>query len=334
MSTEAQSILRTNLIASFALVLVVGLLLRVYIVFAFPPNSDIYYYDTQAAQLILSGVDPYGHQFTGIPPSMATPGAQNVFAYLPFTAAFIVPFYLLGDVRFATVAADLIIGTSLFQYSRRWSLLVAALFLLVPTTYYTNDAALGAAFVAVAIALESRGRRLLAALSLGVALATSLFVWLAVPFFAYRYAKLRDPKAIAVALATSAAVALPFLAAGPSSFLRDVVFFQFERVSPPLVTAGGAFGFTLNPALSGLMVTFLGQPAPLYLRVAVTLVVMALVLTLRRGRGEQSEAALWSSTLLRSSLFVAVSVFVLPSVFFFAYLEFPLVLLLVWLASR
>jgi hypothetical protein len=37
---------------------------------------------------------------------------------------------------------------------------------------------------------------------------------------------------------------------------------------------------------------------------------------------------------LRSSLFVAVSVFVIPAVFFFAYLEFPIVLFLIWLASR
>jgi hypothetical protein len=314
-------------------------LVRVYLILVLPPSSDVYFYDSQAAQLILRGVDPYGHQFTGIPPSLATPGAQNVFAYLPFTALFMAPFYLMGDVRLATVAADLIIGTCLFQFSRRWSLPVAALFLLAPSTYYTNDATLAAAFVAIALALESRGRKLIASASLGIALATSLFVWLAVPFFAYRFAKQGDLRPLAFALSTFAAISLPFLAADSSSFLHDVLFFQFARTAPALVTAGGAFGFTLNPSLSGFMLTLVGQPAPLYLRGAVTLVIMALLLNGGRPRakiiaGQPSESELRSSMTLRSSLFVAVSVFVIPAVFFFAYLEFPVVLFLVWLASR
>jgi hypothetical protein len=142
-----------------------------------------------------------------------------------------------------------------------------------------------------------------------------------------------------MALATFAAISLPFLAADSSSFLHDVLFFQLDRLAPPLVTEGGAFGLTLNPSLSGLMVTLIGHPAPLYLSGTAALVVMALLLYWRNPRakiatGQPTESELTSSMVLRSSLCVAISVFVIPSVFFFAYLELPIVLFLIWLASR
>ncbi len=317
--------------------LAVALAIRVYLVLVSPPGSDVYYYDTQAAQLILQGVNPYGHQFTGIPPALATPGAQDVFAYLPFTALFVVPFYLLGNIKFATVAADLIIGICLFQFSRKWSLPLAALFLLVPLTYYTNNATLGTAFVAASLALESRGRRLLSSVALGVALATSLFVWLAFPFFAWWYAKRDESKGLLVALGTFAAITVPFVAAGPSDFLYDVLFFQLGRPAPGLLSSGWTVGFNLNPSLSGLMVSIVGQPAPLYLRAGLSVVALV-VLLFARPRDDhyagRSESELESSMLLRSALFVAVAVFVIPTVFFFAYAEFPIVLFLVWLARQ
>ncbi|MDA4118893.1 MAG: hypothetical protein OK455_11200, partial [Thaumarchaeota archaeon] len=132
---------RSAKLALFSCILAIAVAVRIYVVVAFPPVTDVYYYDTQAAQLILHGVSPYGHSFAGIPPSLATPGAQDVFAYLPFTAIYFVPFYLLGDVRFGAIAADVIIGLCLFQFQKRWSMVAAAIFLLIPfSTYYMNDA--------------------------------------------------------------------------------------------------------------------------------------------------------------------------------------------------
>jgi hypothetical protein len=318
-------------------VFVVALAARVYSVLSLAPGSDVYYYDTQAAQLILQGIDPYGHLFTGIPPQLATPGAQDVFAYLPFTALYLVPFYLLGDVRLGAVAADMIIGLCLFQFGRKWSLPMSALFLLAPLTYYTNDATIATAFVAISLALDSRGRKLMSSVSLGIALATSLFVWLALPFFAYRYVRRGDLRHLSVALAAFAAISLPFFAAAPWPFLYDVLLFQFGRAAPGLVTAGGSFGITLNPSMSGFMTTLVGQPAPLILRGGVALAILAILLLARspsagginEGRGGRG---LDSWMLLRSSLFVAAAVFVIPAVFFFAYAEFPIVLFLCWLA--
>ena len=142
---------------------------------------------------------------------------------------------------------------------------------------------------------------------------------------------------LVVALATFAAISLPFIAAGPSDFLYDVLFFQLGRAAPGLVTAGGSFGVALNPSLSGLMMTLVGQPAPLYLRGGVALVILAILLLARSPRASGFDQrlggrSLLSWALLRSSMFVAVAVFVLPNVFFFAYAEFPIVLFLCWLA--
>jgi uncharacterized membrane protein len=252
---------------------------------------------------------------------------------MPFTAIYLVPFYLMGDVKLGVVAAEMIIGVCLFQFSRRWSLLAAGLFLLVPLTYYTDNATFPAAFLAISLALEPRGRRALASVSFGVALATSLFVWLAIPFFAYRDARRGDARSLVIALITVFAISLPFFAAGPSDFIYDVLFFQFGRASPGLVTTGGPFGPTLNPSLSGFATTLVGQPAPLYLRVGITLAILAVLLLARVRRAVGTSARdITSSMLLRSSAFAAAAVLLVPAVFFFAYVELPLVLLLCWLA--
>ena len=83
--------------------------------------------------------------------------------------------------------------------------------------------------------------------------------------------------------------------------------------------------------------TLVGQPAPLYLRAGLTLVILAILLLARgpRANGIHERLggrSLLSWALLRSSLFVAAAVFVLPTVFFFAYAEFPVVLFLCWMA--
>ncbi len=312
--------------------------MRAYLVFELPPATDIYYYDTQAAELVLRGVDPYGHLFTGIPAALATPGAENVFAYLPFTAVYYVPFYLLGDIRFGSIAADMVIGLCLFQFSKRWSLAASALFLLVPfSTYYINDSVPAIALLMVSIALEGRGRKPLSSIALGIALATSMIVWLVVPFYVYRYAKGRDMRFFLLSLTAFAAISIPFFAADPSDFVYDVLLFQFGRSTPGLVVHGGPFGLMLNPSLTGMFVTLTGQPAPLYLRAAIALLLLAICLFLRRApkggmNGPSGGESPLTSMLLRSSVFVTAAILVLPSVFFFIYAEFPIVLFLTWLA--
>ena len=317
----------------------VGLVLRLYLVEVAPPLTDIYYYNTQAAQLILQGASPYGHQFTGVPSQLATPGAANVFTYLPFTAVYFVPFYLLGDVRFGIIAADMVIGLCLFQFRRRWSLLASASFLLIPfSTHYINDLVPAVMFVVVSVALEARGRRLSSALSLGLALATSVLVWLLVPFIVYRFVRRREMRPLMVVFATFAAVCAPFFIANPVTLLYDVLVFQFGRQTTPLLTFGGTFPITLNASLSGIVLAMTGQPAPILVRVILTLALLGACLVLRlperiekiQGNGEAGLSL--PSLLFRSAVFTAGAVILLPSVLFLIYFELALVLLLCWAA--
>ncbi len=311
---------------------------RIYLVVAFQPGNDIYYYNTQAAQLILQGASPYGHLFTGIPPELATPGAQNVFTYLPFTALYFLPFYLLGDVRFGVVAADMLIGLCLFQFGRRWSLVASAAFLLVPiSTRYANNLVPALALVVLSVALGQRGRRLLSSLSLGLALASSVLVWLLVPFFVYRYLKRRELRTALVSFATFAAICVPFFVSAPREFLYDVLSYQFGRQPAPLFAFGGSFGIQTNASLSGLLFTMTGQPAPLILRGALTLLLLGACLFLRGprpsgGRDGRFAELPMSSLLLRAATFTAGAVILLPSTLFLIYFELPVVLLLCWIA--
>ncbi|MDA4118894.1 MAG: hypothetical protein OK455_11205 [Thaumarchaeota archaeon] len=178
---------------------------------------------------------------------------------------------------------------------------------------------------------------MLSSLALGVALATSVTTWLVLPFYFYRRARSRDRRGVLFSFATFAAISLPFFAANPEGFVYDVLLFQFGRPTPGLVTQAGTW-ISLNPSLSGLLVTMTGQQAPLYLRAAIVLVVLSLCLLMQtsvKGKVEESsgKGSLPAST-LRASLFVAAAVLVLPSVFFFVYAELPLVLILSWLALR
>jgi hypothetical protein len=192
------------------------------------------------------------------------------------------------------------------------------------------------ALFSISVALEDRGRRLASSLALGVALATSLIIWLVVPFYVYRYARSHDLRPILVSAAAFAGICLPFFAANPTAFAYDVLLFQFGRPTPPLLTDGQA-GIALNPSLSGLLMTLTGQPAPLYLRGVLGIVLLGLFLFLRTPiKGDMNESAgggsPLSSTILRSTFFVTAAIVILPSVFFFIYAEFPIVLFLTWLA--
>jgi len=305
-----------------------AIVVRLYLIGAVAPASDVFYYDREAVQYILAGLSPYGQAYSA-PAPLATPGAQNVFAWFPFTAVYLVPFQALGTVRFGPVFADALIGATIFQFSRRFSLASSAFYLLAPFTivlssYYMNNAIFGVAFLALSVALESRGKGSLAALSLGLALATTLLAWLYVPFYLFDQLRGRRWKGPLLALLVPVAVSLPFVVQDSGSFVYDVLLFQFTRPPLSLVTTGGVFGFGMNPSLSALTIFATGQLIPAYLRGVAVLVLLGALLFRSRGNG---------TSLARASVFAAVALFILPGDLFFAYLELPLVLFLLWLSQ-
>lgn len=308
-------------------ILLSALLLRVGAALAFSPQSDVYYYLTESVKTFLSGMNPYLHTYTSVPPALATPGAADVFAYLPFTFLYLIPFYLLGDIRVGFIVADLVVGACLYLYGGRWRALAASVFLFLPFTtvfsvVYLNASLLAMPFIALFFLLESRGRGSWASFSFGVALAASQFSVLILPFFIL-YARGRRWTEPMAAVIVGLAIVLPFLLLSPSTFLSETVSFQFGRSVSPLFQTGGPFGFSVNPSLSGFTSRAFGVAAPVYLKAAIELVALV---PLARVRDLPSLAR-------NSTLFVLLSAFVLPNDFFWAYLELPFMLALFWLPA-
>ena len=289
--------------------------------------TDVSYYDAQAVRYLLSGVDPYGAAYS-VPASLATPGAADVFAYLPGVFSFIVPAGALGPSALGMVAADLVVALSLWRLGPRGALPSLAYFLFPPvvlfSTYFVNDSLPAIAFVAVAIMAQSRGRSKAGALLWGLAFGTSVEAWFVFPFYAAY--SLRRGRAVPLALSilTAAAVVLPFFAWGPSAFLKDTVMFQFQRSSLPLFYPG-PFGLNLNPSLQGVLAS-VGLSAPLAVRAVLALAVLALLLW--RYDGSLRGLALGAAS------FAAASLFLVPGVSFWSYFELPLMLLAAWYALR
>jgi hypothetical protein len=307
--------------------LVAALVVRLAAVAELRPASDVYYYLSQAAQVLVSGGNPYEHTYTGIPAALVTPGAQQVFAYLPLTAVYLVPFYLAGDIRLGLIVADLVVGGCICLYGGRWSVAASLLFLFLPftvlfSTYYVNAALVAMLFLALFLLLESRGQSRLGALSLGLSFASIQFALLMAPVAMAYYARKGKWVEVAVAIVAGAAVVVPFLLLTPS-FLDQTLFFQFSRSAAPLVSSGGPLGTLVNPSLDAASVSLFGVGFPTYAKAVVELLVLAALIRVKDISGVARN----------STLFALVSVFVLPNEFFWAYLELPFMLALFWLSA-
>ncbi len=303
------------------------MVVRLLMVWLLPPLLDVYYYDAQAARAILGGVNPYGLSYIGIPAWLATPDASNVFAYLPGVVLFLAPFGAVWDIRLGLVFADVIVGLGIYSLGGKRARTASLLFLLLPftalfSTSYPNNTLVAMAFVAIAVALWVRGRPRIASAMLGVGLASSQFVWLFYPLFLAWSLRSRRFDQVAIQLAVAAALVFPFALWNWSSFTYDAILFQFTR-APRAIVSAAAFGFNVNPTLSGIVYTLFGATVPVLLRAAVTAAgVLYAVLKTRD----------LPSVLLNGSLLMLVVVFVLPNDLSWWYLELPFMTLLMWIA--
>jgi hypothetical protein len=308
-----------------ALVVVFAVAVRLLMVFLIRPLVDVYYYDTQAVSALLAGSNPYGHLFTGIPAWLATPGAERVYAYPPGVILFLSPFGAIWDVRLGLIVADLIVAWSLYSLSRRWSATAAAVFLLAPwgflfSTSYPNNSLVGMAALGLAFMWDAKGKTKLSAAAIGTSLASSQFAWLVYPFFLVRHLRARKFHEEGLALLIAALFVLPFLVWNPQSFLYDNITYQFSRPIQSVVTSE-AFGFNVNPTLSGIVHALFGASVPFALKAGI--VVALLLLFLYRSKDLQSLT-------LNASFLILAAIFVLPDDFSWWYLDLPFQTLLIW----
>lgn len=237
---------------------------------------DVYYVDNQAAKQILELKNPYAQ-------GLASNGyVLNQFAYLPMIPIYYAPFYLLGDIRYGSIAADILIIFSVYWITKsinRGAAFFAPLaYALLPFSIWLTSVAstnimIGASFLAASIAALLKKNYSIAAIFLGIALATNQLVILVLPLLFYYFWCEHKFSYFFGSLLISIGIILPFFITNPFRFVYTIVLFQFER---PL-QSNGPF------SLYGLVNITTGQVIASWIRITLFLMAALIaVLWLRR----------------------------------------------------
>ena len=218
-----------------ALIIVLGVALRVAVIPVYGGTYkpvDVYFVDAQAPRLILSLQNPYAYTYA------VHNYTTSVFAYLPMVPIYYLPFYLLGDVRYGNIFADVMIMLALFWIAKSFKLKTAVYaplaFAVLPwsiwlTSITATNFMVGTAFLTLSLAALLRKKYTIVAVLLGLGVATNQLVSLTLPLFAYYYWKEGKLSRFLPSLAVAAAIILPFIFAAPSKFYYDIVEYQFTR---------------------------------------------------------------------------------------------------------
>jgi hypothetical protein len=95
------------------------------VLYAPPPNVDVWSFQQTAAELLLAGENPYSHLYPNIYDNednygerLLVDGKIRSFPYPPLSLAFVAPGRFLGDVRWSFLAA-MLLGPVLLMYAAR-----------------------------------------------------------------------------------------------------------------------------------------------------------------------------------------------------------------------
>lgn len=218
--------------------------LALIVIHSFPLNissSDVPVDVRQAESYLSKGLNPYGQNYTidaRVNPYNVSQNNIEVVRFLqypPMMILYYFPFYLLGDIRYGNLVADMIIYALIVAYFRDKSFerKFAFLFLgnglnFVVNFYYGGNDIVAGLFVAVSIYLLSKKEKL-SAVGYGLSLVTKQLTLLILPYFVIKSRR----KIIYLLLAsfTGLVVALPFF---PEVIYNVVFRIFYSRV--PLVS--------------------------------------------------------------------------------------------------
>ena len=232
-----------------------------------------------AVDRLLRGEPIYGVDWSATPmaayPWSLTGGgnpALHHLAYFPLTVLVGVPLRLISgwlgfgfDYRMVLIGFALLALASILTLpieGRRRFMLVCAVFVSPLISLYLwpgrNDIEF-VAMVLLTVALLARGRVVLAALALGVAVALKPFAWPAVPFFLILLELRRrngsDAREVWMSslalLAPPLLTVAPFLLANPSAFWSDIVLYSSGGIPDAYPIAG--FGFSMLLYQAGII---------------------------------------------------------------------------------
>jgi hypothetical protein len=238
-----------SLWAILVLLIFVHLLLAVTLCQKLHPVIDTYTFQRDATKLLLSGTDPYGttqpnpfgpsgSRYFG--PGMVTDGRIQVgFQYPPLTLFWLVPGYLLGDVRFSYIFAVVLSAVLLFAAypNVRTFWVVSALllnFVTVRVEFYSWTEPLVLLTVCATLFAAALCPRWVF-IPLGLFLAAKQYDLLVLPFIA-GLVTARDPfswkaywRLVAGSCAVGAATLVPFVIWNPRGLWHDLVLFHLAQ---------------------------------------------------------------------------------------------------------
>ena len=218
-----------------AIIIIAGVVIRLAVIPVFSGQYkpvDIYIVDEQASKLILNFQNPYMHSY------LVHNYALDIFAYLPMVSIYYAPFSLLGDIRYGNIFADVLIMLAVYWIARsmsfRTALYAPVAFAILPWSIWLTSIAstnfmVGTAFLMLSLASMLRKKYTLAAVFLGLGVATNQLLVLLLPLYAYHYWTGHNFSRFIISLAVPAAIILPFFVSSPYKFFYDVAAYQFVR---------------------------------------------------------------------------------------------------------
>ncbi len=234
--------------SSLALVLALGTGIGAAVIKHSPePRIDVFIIEQDGAAALLRHQNPYTIEYENPYTSDETRKyfgdarhSLHDYPYPPLSLLLTIPGRLLGDVRWALLAAQLAIALLLYALARRnahapwFALSLAALHLVHPRGPFVIEQAWSDTFSALAFVgllyFLTTGGKIGAALSLGAFLAVKQYGVLLLPLM------LKDParrRAVPWALIIAAAITAPFVLWNPRAFVDDLLLFQLRQPFRP-----------------------------------------------------------------------------------------------------
>jgi len=213
------------------------------------PVIDTYTFQREACKNLLHGIDPfgatqadiYGSRYNFYGPGMVVNGRVQVgFQYPPLTLFWVLPGYLLGDIRYSYIFAVMISAGLLFPMVPNWrSLSMVAILLLNPLTCFVEIMCWTEPLVLMTLSATLYAavkKRWWLPIALGLFLASKQYNVLALPFLAGLVQPFRWPtyrKLVGRALLVVAATVLPFALWNFRGLWRDLVLFHLAQPFRP-----------------------------------------------------------------------------------------------------
>jgi hypothetical protein len=224
----------------FLVLAIVYLALALYCVRILPGGViDVYVFQDDAMRALLRGINPYtithaniyGPHTGWVDPKMIADGRVHIgFAYPPLTLYYVLPGYLVGDVRYSPMVAILLSVMIVFILRPHWQTLgIAVILLLDPLTYFVITQSWTEPLVLLTLCLvvyvAVRHPRWLP-LALGLFFASKQYTVLALPLAAILVPEFRWRdylRLMAQAIAVAAALTAPLALWNPQHFWADTV---------------------------------------------------------------------------------------------------------------